>query len=144
MGIHKLTINSKAYEVNIEKIDGNKASVSVNGKDYEVQIEKDEVSEKPVLRSVRPVGTTAGTGSAKIRTAEEKVSGKAIKSPLPGVILNLCVKEGESVKRGQKLLVLEAMKMENEIQAENDGTVKSILVQKGESVLEGAKLIIIE
>ena len=62
-------------------------------------------------------------------------------SPLPGVIISVDVKEGQAVKQGQKVAVLEAMKMENEIQAEADGTVVEILVQKGDSVLEGAEIL---
>ncbi|MFA7201298.1 MAG: acetyl-CoA carboxylase biotin carboxyl carrier protein subunit, partial [Bacteroidales bacterium] len=63
--------------------------------------------------------------------------------PLPGVILEVTVKEGDTVKSGQKLVVLEAMKMENNIEADRDGVVTSIKVSKGDSVLEGAPLIIL-
>lgn len=71
-------------------------------------------------------------------------SKSGIKSPLPGVILEIKVKEGDTVKRGQTLLVLEAMKMENDIKADRDGKVTAIKVSKGESILEGTDLIIIE
>ena len=71
-------------------------------------------------------------------------SKSGIKSPLPGVILEIKVKEGDAVKRGQTLLVLEAMKMENDIKADRDGKVTAIKVSKGESILEGTDLIIIE
>ena len=67
-----------------------------------------------------------------------------IKSPLPGVILDIKVKEGDMVKRGQTVMILEAMKMENDIKADHDGKVISINVSKGESILEGTDLIIIE
>ena len=66
-----------------------------------------------------------------------------VSSPLPGVVLNVNVKEGDAVKKGQTILILEAMKMENSIEAPADGTVSKILVQKGDSVLEGAQLAVI-
>ena len=62
-------------------------------------------------------------------------------SPLPGVIIEISVKEGQAVKAGQKVAVIEAMKMENEIQAPSDGTVTAVLVNKGDSVLEGAEIV---
>ena len=68
-------------------------------------------------------------------------AGKAVTSPLPGVIIEVAVKEGQAVKAGQKVAVIEAMKMENEIQAETDGTVTAVLVSKGDSVLEGAEIV---
>ena len=141
MANHKFTINGRTFDVNVNSIDGNKASVTVNGTAYEVQMEKDNNEDnapKPV-RTVKAASKPAAVAAAKDATAE-----KSVNSPLPGVILEISVKEGQSVRRGQKLLVLEAMKMENEVQAEWDGKVKSILVQQGESVLEGAKLITME
>ena len=68
----------------------------------------------------------------------------AVKSPLPGVILDIKVKEGDTVKRGQTIIILEAMKMENNINANKDGKVAEIKVNKGDSVLEGTDLVIIE
>ena len=70
-------------------------------------------------------------------------AGTKVNSPLPGVVLGLSVKEGDTVKKGQGILVLEAMKMENTIEAPCDGTLKQFMVQKGDSVLEGATLAII-
>ena len=67
-----------------------------------------------------------------------------MKSPLPGVILDIKVKEGDMVKKGQVIIILEAMKMENNINADRDGKVTSIKVSKGDSVLEGTDLVIIE
>lgn len=67
-----------------------------------------------------------------------------MKSPLPGVILDIKVKEGDTVKRGQTIIILEAMKMENNINANKDGKVAEIKVNKGDSVLEGTDLVIIE
>ena len=86
------------------------------------------------------------TGSATTTTPAPKAAapagaGKPVTSPLPGVIIEVSVKEGQTVKAGQKVAVLEAMKMENEIQAPADGTVTAILVNKGDSVLEGAEIV---
>ena len=67
-----------------------------------------------------------------------------MKSTLPGVILDIKVKEGDTVKRGQTIIILEAMKMENNINANKDGKVAEIKVNKGDSVLEGTDLVIIE
>ena len=67
-----------------------------------------------------------------------------MKSPLPGVILDIKIKEGDTVKRGQTIIILEAMKMENNINANKDGKVAEIKVNKGDSVLEGTDLVIIE
>ena len=76
------------------------------------------------------------------RQAAPSVAG-AVKSPLPGVILSVDCKVGDTVKRGQKILVLEAMKMENNINADRDGKIVEIKVNKGDSVLEGADLVVI-
>ena len=82
-------------------------------------------------------------GSGVPHDAPAGGAGQAVTSPLPGVILEVCVKEGDAVKRGQTVMVLEAMKMENAIEATADGTVTAIKVGKGDSVLEGAPLVII-
>lgn len=70
-------------------------------------------------------------------------AGRQITSPLPGVIIEVSVKEGQTVKAGQKVAIIEAMKMENEISASNDGTVTAVHVAKGDSVLEGAPIVTI-
>ena len=70
-------------------------------------------------------------------------AGVTVKSPLPGIIISVDVKEGQAVKRGQKVAVIEAMKMENEILAESDGTVTAVHTRKGDSVLEGADIVTI-
>ena len=85
-----------------------------------------------------PVRTQATAAPAKAAGA-----GRAVTAPLPGVIIEVSVSAGQTVKAGQKVAVLEAMKMENEIQAEKDGTVTAIHVAKGDSVLEGAKIVTI-
>jgi biotin carboxyl carrier protein len=145
----KMKINGSEYNVNIESIEDTHANVEVNGTMYNVEIDKPIRQTAPVIHKVitaKPaVAATASTAApVKVTPAAAQAGGaNTIKSPLPGVIIDVCVKIGDAVKTGQKLFVLEAMKMENSINAENDGKVIEIKVNKGDSVLEGADLIII-
>jgi len=135
---YKYKINGKEFNVAINKVEDSVAEVEVNGIAYQVEMEK-TVKVAPVI--VRPVVTA----SAPVASASAAVGAAgAIKSPLPGVILDINVKVGDVVKTGQKVAMLEAMKMENVINADHDGKVTEIKVNKGDSVLEGADLIIIE
>lgn len=139
MSEYKFKINGKEYTVNVNSIEGQNASVTVNGTAYNVEIE----SGAPAA-----VAAPAPVQSAKPATpvqaaAPSSASGTVVNSPLPGVIVELCVKEGQTVKRGEKVAVLEAMKMENEILSPADGTVSAIHVNKGDSILEGAKVVTI-
>lgn len=138
---YRYKINGNLYKVTVGDIEENHVRVEVNGTPYMVELEK-KTSPK-----IKPVVRTAATTPAAPPAAavtRPNVGGKGIKSPLPGVILEIKVKEGDTVKRGQTLLILEAMKMENDIKADRDGKVTSIKVSKGESILEGTDLIIIE
>lgn len=138
---YRYKINGNLYKVTVGDIEENHVRVEVNGTSYTVELEK-KTSPK-----IKPVVRTAATTPAAPPAAavtRPNVGGKGIKSPLPGVILEIKVKEGDTVKRGQTLLILEAMKMENDIKADRDGKVTSIKVSKGESILEGTDLIIIE
>uniref|UniRef100_UPI0040269901 biotin/lipoyl-containing protein n=1 Tax=Candidatus Cryptobacteroides bacterium TaxID=3085639 RepID=UPI0040269901 len=125
-------------------MEGNIADVTVNGASYQVEMEN---APAPVQKPAQaPAAAVASTGSATTTTPAPKAAapagaGKPVTSPLPGVIIEVSVKEGQTVKAGQKVAVLEAMKMENEIQAPADGTVTAILVNKGDSVLEGAEIV---
>lgn len=133
-------INGNTYKVAIGEIDDNIAHVEVNGTSYNVEMEKkakDPVTKVPVRR---PYAAPAPAAAAKPAAS----SAAAIKSPLPGVILDIKAKEGDVVKKGDTLLILEAMKMENSIQADKDGKVSKIHVGKGDSVLEGNDLVTIE
>ena len=139
---YRYKINGNLYKVNVGDIVENHVQVEVNGTAYTVEMEK-HVSPK-----IKPVIRTAATTPAAPPPAVTRPvvqQGKSgIKSPLPGVILEIKVKEGDMVKRGQTLLILEAMKMENDIKSDRDGKVTAINVSKGESILEGTDLIIIE
>lgn len=142
---YKLKINGNEYNVDVKDLDGDVANISINGVDYEVQIEGSLV--KPKTPKITMQSSTPSTDShpAVAKTAKPTPSGAgvAIKSPLPGVILDVYVREGDSVKVGQHLLMLEAMKMENNIDSDKDGVVKSIAIRKGDSVLEGDVLLTI-
>lgn len=139
---YKYKINGNPYKVTIGDIEDNIATVEVNGTPYKVEMEKKEIATpKPIVRpSARPV--TSSKPAAK--PAVKATGGSAVKSPLPGVILDIKVAVGDTVKKGQVILILEAMKMENNINADKDGVIKAINVNKGDSVLEGNDLITIE
>ena len=136
---YKFKINGKEYNVAVNGIEGKIADVNVNGVNYSVELEN-EVS--PAVQAAPAAAPAAKEASAAPAAAPKPAgAGKAVTSPLPGVIIEVSVKEGQAVKAGQKVAVIEAMKMENEIQAETDGTVTAVLVSKGDSVLEGAEIV---
>ena len=138
---YKLKINGNDYAVTVNEVDSSVAEVEVNGTPFKVEFEK------PIKKTAAPVAKpVAKSGAPEVKVSKPAAAagaGTAVTSPLPGVILEVCVKEGDAVKRGQKVMVLEAMKMENVIEATADGTVTAIKVDKGDSVLEGAPLVII-
>ena len=138
------TIDGNKYEVAINEVNDTTAKVTVNGAEYTVEWEK-PVEGKPVVK-VQPVAakpaTTAATPAAA--PAAAPVNGHAIKTPLPGVIIDVKVNVGDTVKKGDTVVVLEAMKMENNINADRDGKVTAVQVAKGDTVADGAVLIVIE
>lgn len=140
---YKYTINGNKYEVAINSINDNIANVVVNGEEYEVQMEKEpEPVKKKVV--VRPVAQPeAETASAPTSTNKVDLN-NAVKSPLPGVITEIKVKVGDEVKAGDTVVVLEAMKMANNLDAEKSGKVTAVLVKEGESVMEDTPLVVIE
>ena len=145
MKSYKFKINGKDYSVDINGIEGRNASLTVNGVAYNVELGED-VPAAPAAPAQAPAPAPAAQAPAAAPAAAPASAApagpaSAICSPLPGVIISIDVKVGDAVKKGQKVAVLEAMKMENEIQAESDGTVAEILVHRGDSVLEGAPLV---
>ncbi|MBQ4279229.1 MAG: acetyl-CoA carboxylase biotin carboxyl carrier protein subunit [Rikenellaceae bacterium] len=145
MKSYKFKINGSEYVVEINNIEDNTANVSVNGAEYEVEIDgkAPKATKTPKLvQSVAVPSTDAHPAVAKT-SAPAGAGAGAVKSPLPGVILDLQVKVGDTVAVGQRLLVLEAMKMENNIDSDRAGVVREIKVNKGDSVLEGDVLLII-
>lgn len=144
---YKYKINGNVYKVAIGDIEDNIAHVEVNGTPYKVELEKSaKASAAPVVKSVmKPAVTTPAPPSATVVKPVAPSTGKSgVKSPLPGVILDIKVNVGDAVKKGQVILILEAMKMENNINADKDGKISAISVNKGDSVLEGTDLVIIE
>ena len=133
----KFTIQGNEYEVEVLSYEDQLARVEVNGTRYEVEVHKQVVQPKtPVLvRQEVPAPTRSET---KIR---KSIGASQVKAPLPGNIMQIYVRNGDSVKKGEKLLMYEAMKMENSILAERDGTISAIKVQAGDSVLEGDVLM---
>ena len=137
---YKFKINGNDYTVAINSIEGNIADVTVNGAAYKVEMENaPAVAAAPAPISAAPAAPAPVPAAAPAPAPAG--AAKVIEAPLPGVIIEVSVKEGQAVKAGQKVAVLEAMKMENEIQAECDGTVTAIHVAKGDQVVEGSKLI---
>ena len=136
---YKFKINGKDYSVDIQGIEGRNASLTVNGVAYQVEL-ADELPSAPAPVQAQPAAPASAQAAPSPAPA---ASGTAVtvKSPLPGVIISIDVNVGDTVRKGQKVAVLEAMKMENEIQSETDGTVSEILVHRGDSVLEGAALV---
>ncbi len=141
----KFTINGNEYLAEIIGIEENTAEVSINGVTYSVDIDRKlQAAKTPKLvRSMAIPSTDSHPSMSKTANPSGPKGTGNIKSPLPGVILDIYVREGDSVKIGQKLLMLEAMKMENNINADKEGRVTSIKVSKNDSVMEGDILIII-
>jgi Acetyl/propionyl-CoA carboxylase, alpha subunit len=138
----KYTINGNVYKVTVNKVEDTLAEVEVNGIPYKVQMDKP--AKKQVITVKRPVQTHTAASAPQTtvsRPANTGGVGGAVKSPLPGVILDIECKVGDTVKKGQKLFILEAMKMENTIPADRDGVIAEIKVSKGDSVLEGTELV---
>ena len=142
---YRFKINGNQYNVDINSVEGNIASVSVNGTSYQGELEDapaTPVQAVPVQTSViTPAAAPAQAAPAPKPAASG--AGKPVTSPLPGVIIAVKVNVGDSVKAGQEVAVLEAMKMENSIEAVQDGTVTAIHVAKGDSILEGAAIVTI-
>lgn len=143
---YKYTINGKEYKVTIGEVKDNVANVEVNGEPYKVEMEKKEEAPKPVVRPVVKPAVPAPQPAAPAQAAApaaSKAAGRGVKSPLPGVIIDVKVIVGDQVKKGQTVIILEAMKMENNINADQDGTITAINVKQGDSVLEGTDLVLI-
>lgn len=143
---YKYKINGNSYKVNIGDIEDNVAQVEVNGVAYRVELEAKKAAAIKSVQAPRPAAAPRTATGEKV-IAKPQAGGanaKAVKAPLPGVVLSIPVKVGDTVKADDTVLLLEAMKMENAIHAGSNGTVKEILVAAGDSVLEGSPLIVIE
>lgn len=149
---YKYKINGLKFTVQVGDIVDNEANVMVNGVPYKVELDKrapqkaalaqsgktntgKELAQKmaPAAAASKPASKPAGNGAAG-----------AIKAPLPGTVMSIDVKVGDQVSVGQKVAVLEAMKMENDIRSDKAGTVSKICVSSGDAVLEGADILILD
>lgn len=133
----KFTIRGNNYNVEIFNIEENHAKIEVNGTRYKVEVHQ-ELKQSKTPQLVRKEMPLPKRSESKIR---KSIGAMPVKAPLPGNILHVMVKEGDEVKKGDTLLIYEAMKMENSVLAEKDGKVVSLHVQQGDSVLEGDTLI---
>lgn len=148
---YKYKVNEAEYDVTIKSIVGNKAQVEVNGIPFEVDMQGSSLVEEnlptvaasdaaaPAAAPAAPAAEAAPAAPA----AAGPGAGAPVKAPLPGVVTAIPVKVGQAVKKGDTVLVLEAMKMENNITAEADGTVTGVCVAPGDSVMEGTVLLTI-
>ena len=149
---YSYTINGAAYDVRIDSIRNGVAKVNVNGLDFDVQIHGSLCEEDLTASSAQetPLNPPSGETNSATHTHVEALSqrgsgeGAPVLAPLPGVITKILVSAGQKVKKGDTILVLEAMKMENNIQAEHDGTVTSVCCRPGDSVMEGTTLVTIQ
>ena len=149
MNKYQYKVQGVDYEVEIEEVEGNIAKVNVNGIPFEVELQQPiNAAKHPTIvrpKVQAPVATPAAPAAkAPAANAPAAATGNALQAPLPGTITNVLVKEGESVIAGQVVVILEAMKMQNNIEAEQSGTVTSVKVNPGDSVMEGAVLLTIE
>ncbi|MDD3860557.1 MAG: acetyl-CoA carboxylase biotin carboxyl carrier protein subunit, partial [Bacteroidales bacterium] len=130
------------YEVAINEVVENTAHIQVNGQDYAVELEKKADKPEPIVR--KPKTQNVKNEPVQPKSQTSGVSVKSVLSPLPGLILDVKVKEGDKVAKGTTVLVMEAMKMENNIATEFEGVVSSVKVKNGQSVLQNEVLIEIQ
>ncbi|KXB74957.1 MULTISPECIES: biotin/lipoyl-containing protein [Porphyromonas] len=157
---YKYKINGNEYSVAIIDLEGDKAAVEVNGVSYQVDILTEGYTAPAPRPAAKPAAAPAPAPAAApaapapapqpiapaapaAEPAAPAGKGTAVQSPLPGVILDIKVAVGDQVKAGQTVAILEAMKMENNINAECDGVITAIKVAKGDNILEGSDIVII-
>ena len=149
MNKYQYKVQGVDYDVEIEEVEGNLAKVSVNGIQFEVELKRPinpvHAIKKPKVAAPKPAAPAPAPAAAPVAAAPAAApgSGNPVKAPLPGTITSISVKVGDQVNVGDTVLVLEAMKMQNNIEAEYAGTVTSIVVNPGDSVMEGAVLLTI-
>ena len=151
MNKYQYKVQGVDYEVEIEEVEGNIAKVNVNGIPFEVELQKPINAAKhpqltrPKVEAPKPAAPQPATpvAAAPAAPAAPAGAGTPVKAPLPGTITELKVKVGQQVSVGDVVLVLEAMKMQNNIEAEFAGTVTSITVNQGDTVMEGSVLMTI-
>ncbi|MBE6261796.1 MAG: biotin/lipoyl-binding protein [Prevotella sp.] len=155
MKTYKYKVQGVDYEVEIAEVEGKIARVNVNGIPFEIEMQKPiNAAKHPALAATKRTASAAPAeapaapvAAAPAKPASQPAaaagSGNALKAPLPGTINAINVKVGDKVNVGDVVVVLEAMKMQNNIEAEYAGTVTSILVNQGDTVMEGAVMLTI-
>ncbi|MBO4821431.1 MAG: biotin/lipoyl-binding protein [Prevotella sp.] len=146
MSKYQYKVNGVDYTVEIEEIEGKTAKVTVNGKPFEVELPEPVKAPSRPKKVEAPAPTPAAPSSDQGRAKKPKAAagtGTKVLAPLPGTITDVKVNVGDTVKTGDTVLILEAMKMQNNIEAECDGTITSVLVTRGDTVMEGAALVTI-
>ena len=143
MAQYKFKINGGEYDVTINGIENNIADVQVNGTQYKVEIENAPKAAAAPAAAPAAAAQAPAAAAAPAAVPQASGEGEVVTSPLPGVIIEVSAAVGQTVKAGQKVAVLEAMKMENEIQAPKDGKITAVHVSKGDSILEGANIVTI-
>ena len=147
----KFKINGAEYKCAVEEIEGGLTEVTVNGKKYVVETEKPAApapAPKPAPAPAAPKAAPApapapAAAPAAPKPAAAPAAGVQVKSPLPGSVIKVNVSVGQAVKKGDTLLTLESMKMENPILAEQDGTVAQVAVAAGQTVMQDDLLIVL-
>ena len=134
-------INGQEYKTTVEEIEAGKAAVTVNGKKYEVEVPQQAHAAAAAHHAAPARPAAAAAPQAKAAAPQ---GGMQVKSPLPGSIIKVLVSVGQAVKKGDTLLTLESMKMENTVAAECDGTVKQVAVTPGQNVMQDDLLIVLE
>ena len=140
---YKYTINGNKYDVSIGEIADNVATVTVNGETYKVEMEEEPKPEKPKVKVVPPPAKPSADADTTASSPAKHNLQDAVKSPLPVLITEITVAIGDEVKAGDTVVVLEAMKMANNLDTEKSGKVTAIFVQPGQSVMEGDPLVAI-
>ena len=158
MKTYKYKVQGVEYEVEIAEVEGKIAKVNVNGIPFEIEMQKPiNAAKHPALAATKRSANTAPaepvasapqpaptvSSGAPAQPAAPAGAGTPVKAPLPGTINAINVKVGDTVAVGDVVVVLEAMKMQNNIEAENAGTITSILVNQGDTVMEGAVMLTI-
>ena len=139
----KFTVNGKEYDVEVKRYEGENAEVIVDGTQYNVTVQREEEETPAFVAPKRPAPKPAAAPKQDAAPASTPADGYKSLAPLPGTVMQIYVNVGDVVKRGDKLMMYEAMKMENNFLAEVDGTIKEIKVRVGDNILQGAVLFVI-
>lgn len=144
----KFTIDGTSYSVNVKSVEGSQAEIEVNGRNYTVGLEQEVNTLKTPILVRKEVVTKPGENKIAAKAApmppSNKPSANGVNAPLPGSIIRVVAKVGDTVKEGDLLLVMESMKMENNILSEKNGVVKSIAVEAGQAVMQDDLLLELE